>query len=74
MHIQLTKPHTHAGFDYQPGARLEVSETVGDWLLAQGAAVIHDDPPDPPGTVTLSAPPKRHRKRHHNLEDSDHGE
>lgn len=71
MRIQLTKPHIHAGFDYQPGAILTVSEPVGDWLLKHAGAVIHDEPPD---TITLSAPPKRHRKRHPTTEDTHHGE
>ena len=39
MHkVKLLKPHTHASRDYQPGAQIEVSKPVRDWLIAQGIA------------------------------------
>ena len=36
--LVLLKPHTHAGKNFQVGARLEVDAPTFEWLLAQGIA------------------------------------
>ena len=38
MHIELLKPHTHAGKRLAVGERLEVNDTSARWLIAQGVA------------------------------------
>ena len=38
MHIELLKPHTHAGKRHAVGERLELMDTSARWLIAQGAA------------------------------------
>lgn len=38
MHIELLKPHTHAGKRLAVGDRLELVEASARWLIAQGVA------------------------------------
>ena len=37
-HIELIKPHRHAGRDYKSGATLELPATKADWLIGSGVA------------------------------------
>lgn len=36
--LVLTRPHTHAGQQHQPGNRIEVDADLAQWLLSIGAA------------------------------------
>jgi hypothetical protein len=38
MHIELLKPHTHAGKRLAVGDRLDLTDASGRWLIAQGVA------------------------------------
>jgi len=38
MHIELLKPHTHAGKRLAVGDRLDLNDTSARWLITQGAA------------------------------------
>lgn len=38
MHIELLKPHTHAGKRLKVGERLELTEASARWLIAQRTA------------------------------------
>lgn len=38
MKIELLKPHTHAGRDYQPGSVIELDKDAAKWLVANGIA------------------------------------
>jgi hypothetical protein len=38
MHLELLKPHTHAGRRLSAGDRLDLPEPSARWLIAQGAA------------------------------------
>lgn len=38
MHIELLKPHTHAGKRHAVGDRLELAEASARWLITQGVA------------------------------------
>lgn len=38
MIVQLKRRHAHAGTWHAPGETLNVTETVGRWLIAQGIA------------------------------------
>jgi len=38
MHIELMKPHTHAGKRLAVGDRLDLNDASARWLIAQGAA------------------------------------
>lgn len=38
MHIELLKPHTHAGKRLAVGERLELMDASARWLIAQGVA------------------------------------
>jgi len=38
MHIELVKPHTHAGKRLVVGDRIELAEASARWLIAQGVA------------------------------------
>jgi hypothetical protein len=38
MHIELLRPHTHAGRRLAAGDRLDLHETSARWLIAQGVA------------------------------------
>lgn len=38
MHIELLKPHTHAGQRRDVGERLDLADTSARWLIAQGTA------------------------------------
>jgi hypothetical protein len=40
--IELTKPHTHAGRDYAPGAVLDVDDGAARWLIEIGVAKATD--------------------------------
>ena len=37
-HIELIKPHRHAGRDYKPGAQLTLPAHKADWLIGIGTA------------------------------------
>ena len=37
-HIELIKPHRHAGRDYPPGAQLTLPAHKADWLIGVGSA------------------------------------
>jgi hypothetical protein len=38
MHIELLKPHTHAGQRLAAGDRLDLNEASARWLIGQGVA------------------------------------
>lgn len=38
MHIELLKPHTHAGKRLVMGDRLDLNDASARWLVAQGVA------------------------------------
>ena len=38
MHIELVKPHTHAGQHRDVGERLDLADASARWLIAQGVA------------------------------------
>ncbi|MBA5623173.1 DUF7210 family protein [Pseudomonas aeruginosa] len=38
MHIELLKPHTHAGQRRDVGDRLDLADASSRWLIAQGVA------------------------------------
>jgi hypothetical protein len=38
MHIELLKPHTHAGKGLAVGDRLDLNDASARWLIAQGVA------------------------------------
>ena len=38
MHIELLKPHTHAGQRRDVGERLDLADASARWLIAQGVA------------------------------------
>ncbi|MCR3818698.1 hypothetical protein K3000_02160 [Pseudomonas aeruginosa] len=38
MHIELLKPHTHAGKRLAMGDRLDLNDASARWLIAQGVA------------------------------------
>lgn len=38
MHIELLKPHTHAGKRHAVGDRLELADATARWLITQGVA------------------------------------
>jgi hypothetical protein len=38
MHIELVKPHTHAGKRLVVGDRFDLNDTSARWLVAQGVA------------------------------------
>ena len=38
MHIELLKPHTHAGKRHAVGDRLELAEASARWLITQSVA------------------------------------
>ena len=38
MHIELLKPHTHAGKRHAVSDRIELTDTSARWLIAQGVA------------------------------------
>jgi hypothetical protein len=38
MHIELLKPHTHAGKRRAVGDRLDLADASARWLIAQGVA------------------------------------
>ncbi|HBO6010710.1 TPA: hypothetical protein ACPWIL_002371 [Pseudomonas aeruginosa] len=38
MHIELLKPHTHAGQRRDVGDRLDLADASARWLIAQGVA------------------------------------
>jgi len=56
MHIELVKPHTHAGKRHTVGDRLEVAEASARWLIAQGVAKTATAPATP---ITDSKPTRR---------------
>ncbi len=48
MHIELLKPHTHAGQRLATGDRIELNEASARWLIAQGVArPVTPDAPTP---------------------------
>ncbi len=57
MHIELLKPHTHAGQRHATGVRLDLNETSARWLIAQGAARLVT--PDSPAPAPSPKPPRR---------------
>lgn len=52
MHIELVKPHTHAGQRRDVGDRLDLADASARWLIAQGVAK----------TTTASAAPATETK------------
>ncbi|MFA7239372.1 MAG: hypothetical protein WC091_04610 [Sulfuricellaceae bacterium] len=38
MKIELIKPHTHAGRQYQPGDAIDLDADLAQWLIDIGAA------------------------------------
>lgn len=38
--VRLLRPHTHAGEDLEPGAKLDLNRRQADWLVEIGAAEI----------------------------------
>ena len=47
MHIELLKPHTHAGKPLAVGDRLDLTEASARWLIAQGVAKAATAPATP---------------------------
>lgn len=47
MKIELLKPHTHAGRDYQPGSVIELDKDAAEWLIAMNTAFSYQ-----PSTVS----------------------
>jgi hypothetical protein len=45
MHIELLKPHTHAGKRRASGDRLDLNDASARWLIAQGVAKRQRPPP-----------------------------
>lgn len=45
--VVLTRPHTHAGTLYPPGARLAVDATTAEWLIANDVATAEPASGDP---------------------------
>ena len=53
--LVLTRPHTHAGKDCEPGERIDVDAATADWLLAHNIAIPEQPAPaDGPGAVSES--------------------
>ncbi|MFP6411768.1 hypothetical protein [Pseudomonas aeruginosa] len=52
MHIELVKPHTHAGKRLAVGDRLDLNDSSARWLITQGVAK----------TTTTSAAPATETK------------
>lgn len=48
--VELLKPHTHAGREYQPRERIELDSALARWLVEAGVArpVLVSDPDRPP--------------------------
>jgi hypothetical protein len=42
--VNLIKPHTDAGRDYQPGDLLDVDESTAQWLIEHGVAEAAPEP------------------------------
>lgn len=57
MHIELLKPHIHAGQRYAAGERLDLNETSARWLIAQGVA--RPATPDAPAPAPSLKPSRR---------------
>ncbi|MDP2433465.1 MAG: hypothetical protein U1D36_09320 [Hydrogenophaga sp.] len=61
--VELLKPHTHAGRDYQPRERIELDTALARWLVEVGVArpVLVSDPDRPPHarrrTSSIHTPP-----------------
>jgi hypothetical protein len=36
VEVELVKPHTHAGHEYAPGAKIEVRPDQAEWLKERG--------------------------------------
>lgn len=51
MHIELVKPHTHAGKRLAVGDRLDLNDASARWLITQGMAKA--------ATTTDSKPTRR---------------
>ncbi len=47
MHIELLKPHTHAGVSFTPGERLDLDESAARWLIEAGVAQASDGLTEP---------------------------
>jgi hypothetical protein len=43
MHIELLKPHTHAGKRLAVGDRLDLNDASARWLITQGTAKAATD-------------------------------
>ena len=57
MIVQLKRRHAHAGTWHAPGETLNVTETVGRWLIAQGVAFeIPAKRPRKPKTTAPATP------------------
>ena len=52
--IILTRPHTPAGQQHQPGNRIEVDADIAQWLLSIGSARVEQ----PPSTPSENPPPR----------------
>jgi hypothetical protein len=44
MHIELLKPHTHAGTLLEPGDVIDLPADLARWLCASGIAKAHPAP------------------------------
>jgi hypothetical protein len=55
MHIELLKPHTHAGKRLVVGDRLDLNDASARWLVAQGVAKAAT----PSATPTIDSKPAR---------------
>jgi hypothetical protein len=42
--VTLSKAHTDAGLEYQPGDTLDVDEATAQWLIEHGVAEAATDP------------------------------
>ena len=47
MHIELLKPHTHAGKRLAVGNRFDLNDASARWLIAQGTAKAATPTTDP---------------------------
>lgn len=56
--LVLTRPHTHAGKQCEPGERIDVDAATADWLVAHDIA-MPEQPADGPGAVSEPKSPQR---------------
>ncbi len=55
--LVLTRAHTHAGRQHQPGERIEVDSDLAQWLLSIGSARAVPPPTQPENPPAREAQP-----------------